>query len=110
MLNRNGNGGDGLGRIIPAVVQSDQVEENRTLVPQQALDAVPAALAELVQLSNHSCIFAHAFPYYWYVEGVGDVGAIHQEARGCIVSSASLLDHFSHRIEYREGVFRAHAK
>ena len=48
MLNGHRNSGDGSGQIIPTMVQPDRVEESRTLVPQQAMDAVLVLLVQPV--------------------------------------------------------------
>ena len=54
------------------MVQPDRVEENGTLVPQQAMDAIPPPPTQAVQLFDNSRIFVHASQYHWYVEGIGD--------------------------------------
>ena len=41
-MQNGGNGGEGLGQIVPQVVQPNQVEEAGTLVPQVALEAILA--------------------------------------------------------------------
>ena len=40
-MQNGGNGGEASGQIVPQVVQSDQMEEVGTLVPQAALEAIP---------------------------------------------------------------------
>ena len=60
MLNGNGNGGDGSRQIAPMVVQPDRVEESGTLVPQRALNIVPAMLLYAIRLFDGSHIFVHA--------------------------------------------------
>ena len=62
-MQNGGNGGEGSVQIVPQVVQSAQVEEIGTLVPQAALEAIPGQPTMPGQpfpLFESSRIFVHA--------------------------------------------------
>ena len=82
------------------MVQLDRVEEVETLVPQMALEAIPAQSAPLgqaVPLFDGLKIFVHAPQYHWHVAISEGVQAVDQEVKEHIVSIANLLDRFGHQ-------------
>ena len=110
-MQNGGNGGEGSGQIVPQVVQPDQVEEVRTLVPQAALEAIPGQPTpprQPFELFDSSRIFVHAPQYHWHAIAAEGAAVLEQEAREHIVSIADLLDHFGHQTELREEELWAH--